>query len=419
MIKQAVVLAAGASNRFWPLNKRNKCLIKIMGKPLIFYTLQGLKKTGISNAIIIQNSTKDVEKELKKYKIGIKIKFLIQKKAKGMGNALWQAKDLLKHRFLVINVERVDIWEILESVKAQIKKHESLLFGKKTKNPELFGIMKLKGGKVLGIIEKPKKGREPSKTKVLGVYILEPSFFKIYRKIKKHVYDFEDALNVYIKENNVRAVILKTDKKPLLKYSWHLFGMKNYLFDKFLESKIEKSAQVSKKAVIEGKVYIGKNTKVFENAVIKGPVYIGDDCVVGNNALVRDYTNLEDKVLIGANAEVKNAIFSEGSHMHSGYIGDSIIGENCRMGANAVTANVKIDRAIIKSIIEGKKIETGLKAFGCVIGDNTKTGISCSFMPGVLIGSDCVIGPNSVVMKNIEDNKLFYTEFKKVIKKRR
>jgi len=176
---------------------------------------------------------------------------------------------------------------------------------------------------------------------------------------------------------------------------------------------------VSKKAVIEGKVYIGKNTKVFENAVIKGPCYIGEDCVIGNNSLIRSYTNLENKVVIGANTEVKNAVFCEGSHMHSGYIGDSIIGENCRLGVGAVTANVRIDREIIKSVVKNKKFETDFKKFGCIIGDNTKTGINCSFMPGVLVGSNCIIGPNSVVMKNIEDNKLFYTEFKGITKNKK
>ena len=105
--------------------------------------------------------------------------------------------------------------------------------------------------------------------------------------------------------------------------------------------------------------------------------------------------------------------------MHSGYIGDSMIGKNCRLGAGVVTANVRIDRGIIKSVVKNKKIETGLKRFGCIIGNNTKTGIRCSFMPGVLVGSDCFIGPSSVVFENIEDNKLFYTEFKGVIKKKR
>ncbi len=417
MIKQAVILAAGHSSRFWPFNKKQKCLVQIMGKPIIFYTLEGLKKAGISEIIIVQPKTKEVQKELKKYKLGLKIKYFDLLKPKGMGDALWQVRNLLKDRFLMLNAERVDVGEIMKDAKSKIQKNNTFLFGQKTKTPELFGVMALKGNKVLNIIEKPKKGKEPSKIKVIGIYILEQQFFKIYRKVKKHMYDFEDALSEYAKENDIRAVILKQKYETLaLKYPWHLFEMKNYLFDKFLENKIEKSASVSKKAVIEDKVYLGKNVKVYENAVIKSSCYIGDNCVIGNNALIREHANLENNVVIGANAEVKNSIFQENSHMHSGYVGDSIIGKDCLIGAGIITANIRIDRGVVKSIVKGEKIETGLKRFGCVIGNNTKTGIHCSFMPGISIGSSCIIGPNSVVMKNIEDNKLFYTEFKGVIK---
>lgn len=423
MIKQAIILAAGKSRRFWPLNKEHKSLIRIMQKPLIFYTLKGLKKIGFSEVIIIQGAKKDVEKELKGYRLGIKIKYLIQKKPKGMGNALWQARELVKNRFLVLNAERIDVDEIVQSAgyKIQDRRYKGILFGQKTKNPELFGAMRLRKDKVLGIIEKPKKGKEPSNIKAVGLYLLEPGFFKVYKKIKKHIYDFEDALSEYVKKNEVKAVILKRDedKTPCLKYPWHLFKTERYLFNKFLRKKIEKSAKISKKATIEGRVYVGKNTKVYESAVIKGPCYIGDNCVIGNNALVREYTNLENKVLIGTNGEVTRSIFQGGSTMHLGYVGDSIIGKNCKIGAGFITANVRIDRKEIKSVVLGKKIGTGLSSFGCVMGDGTKAGIHCSFMPGILIGSNCIIGPDSMVMGNIKDNIIFYTKLKGIKKEKR
>ena len=66
---KAVILAAGKSSRFWPLNKQHKSLINVMGKPLIFYTLKGLERVGISEVIIIQGVKKDIEKKLKKYKL--------------------------------------------------------------------------------------------------------------------------------------------------------------------------------------------------------------------------------------------------------------------------------------------------------------------------------------------------------------
>jgi bifunctional UDP-N-acetylglucosamine pyrophosphorylase/glucosamine-1-phosphate N-acetyltransferase len=417
---QAIILAAGESSRSWPLNQRHKSLIKIMGRPLIWYTIESLKKAGIKDIIIVQGPKKDIENELHPYYVAgernFKIRYVIQSEPKGMGNALWQAKDLLKSPFLVLNAERIDIDEILKSsqqyhrlVYGTKQEFSALLFGQKTENPQLFGIAKIKGNRILEIVEKPKKGKEPSDIKVVGIYLLEPGFFKIYQRIKKHMYDFEDTLSEYMKKNDVRIEILKKKEKdtPSLKYPWHLFEVEKYLFDKFLKGKIEKSAQISKNVIIDGKIYIGKNTKIFEGAVIKGPCYIGDNCVIGNNSLIREYTNLENNVLIGAFAEVTRSIFQEDIHTHSGYFGDSIFGKGCRLGAGNITANVRIDRGEIKVKVKNEKLKTGLDSLGCIMGENTKTGIHCSLMPGVLIGSNCLIGPGSIIFENIEDENNF------------
>ena len=219
-----------------------------------------------------------------------------------------------------------------------------------------------------------------------------------------------------MKENDVRIVITQMEI-PSLKYPWDLFRTNKLLMDKFLRTEIKKSAQISKNVVIEGNVYIGENTKIFEGAVIKGPCYIGDNCIVGNNTLTREYSNLENNVLIGTFAEVTRCIFQEDIHTHSGYFGDSVFGKGCRLGAGTITANVRIDRGEIKSVVKGEKIGTGLDSLGCIMGENTKSGIYCSLMPGVLIGSNCMIGPNSVVFENIENNTNFYTKFQKVIKR--
>ena len=422
---QAVILAAGESSRFWPLNSKNKSLLKIMGQPLIWWTIESLKKIGIKNIIIIQGPDKNIENELKNYKFSnCDIKYVIQKESKGMGNALWQARNLLKNSFLVLDVARIDIDEIIQNSKFKIQndnlKSKIVLFGQKTKTPELFGMMRLKENKVLEIIEKPKKEKKPSDIRVVGIYILEPNFFKIYKKVKKHQYDFEDALSLYVKENNTRAQIHILDENqnaPSLKYAWHLFNVEKYLFDKFLKRKIEKTAKIAKSAVIEEKIHIGKNVKIFENAVIKEPCWIGDNCIIGNNSLIREYSNLENDTLIGANAEIARCIFQENVHIHSGFFGDSIFGNGCRIGAGMITANARIDREKIKSIVKEKKVNTGLKSLGIIAGENVKIGINSSVMPGILIGSDCLIGPATVVRKNIPDNTTFYTKFEEVIKK--
>lgn len=405
MISQAIILAAGESSRFWPLNSKHKSLHRIIGKPLIWHTLDGLKGVGIKEVIIIQGPKKDIERELKSYKFpGLKIRCVVQKRPKGMGDALWQAKKAVKGPFFILNAERVDCQELIEELKAKSAKLKvkSVLVGQRTRTPELYGVMRLRGDKVLEIIEKPKK-KAPSNIKVVGVYLLEPEFFKYYQKVKKHYYDFEDALSLYMKEKDVRVVILKKpeEETPSLKYPWHLFSVAKYLLDKNLSRK---------------KVHIGKNVKIFEGAVIKGPCYIGDNCLIGNNALVRDYTNLEEGVMIGAHAEVTRCVFQKNAHVHAGYFGDSILGEGCRVGAGTVTANVRLDRGEIKSQVKGEKIGTGLTSLGVIVGKNTNIGINASLMPGVLIGSNCVIGPHSLVMENIKDGTTYFARFKEIAK---
>jgi UDP-N-acetylglucosamine diphosphorylase/glucosamine-1-phosphate N-acetyltransferase len=408
---QAVILAAGESSRFWPLNKRHKSLFYLMGKPLIFYCLKGIERIRkIKEVLIIQSPKRDVEECIKNLKFNFKIKFLVQKKPLGMGNALFQAKDFLKDYFFVLNGDVLNSEEILKSILGKFKKERKpILAGQKTKTPWLFGMMELKKDRILKIIEKPKKGKEPSDIKVVGVYFLEPSFFKFYEKVKKHQYDFEDALSEYMKEKEVKMALLKKSEKEtpaFLKYPWHLFNLRKYLFDNFLKSKIEKSAKISKNVIIQGKVYIGKKTKIFEGAVIKGPCYIGENCIIGNNSLIREYTDLENSVMIGAFCEVARSIFQEGSTTHSGYFGDSIIGKNTKIGAGTITSNVRLDRGEIFSEVKGEKIKTGLKSFGTVIGENTFIGTKVNIMPGKFIGSNCFIYPSLLIKENIKDNTI-------------
>lgn len=412
---QAVILAAGESSRFWPLNQRHKSLLKIMGRPLIWYTIDGLRKAGIKEIIIVQGPKKDIEQDLKNYDLEVNIKYIIQLEPKGMGDAILQAENLIKGSFFVLDPYHFEIEEIMGQMieKSQKTKASLILFGRKTDKPWNYGILKLSNDKAVDLTEKPEKGKEPSNIRVIGIYLLPQDFFGYYKKIKENMYALEDALALYMKEKDVRVVV--TEKEPpSLKYPWDLLKVTKSLIDRYLKAEIEKSAKISKNVTIEGNVYVGKNTKVFEGAVIKGPCYIGDNCLIGNNILVREYTNLENNVVIGALAEVARSIFQEDCHSHAGFFGDSIFGKGCRIGAGTITANVRVDRAEIKSTIKGEKIETGLDSLGVIMGENSKTGINCSLMPGVLIGSNSLIGPNSLVMENIEDNTTFYTEFKRI-----
>ncbi len=411
---QAIILAAGESSRFWPLNQRHKSLIKIMGRSLIYYTIEGLKKSGIKEIIIVQGPKKDIEEELKSYDLGADIKYVIQAESKGMGNAVMCVQNLISGPFFVLHAHKVNVGDYIKPMIDKFKesKAELIFLGIKIDEPRLYGMLKLEGDKAKGLIEKPEKGKEPSDIKAIGIYLLPRNFFEYYQRIPEHQYSFEDALDLYAKENEARVVLIE-EEPSTYKYPWHLFEVAKLLMDKYLERKIEKSAKIAKNATIEGKVCIGKDVKVFENAVIKGPCHIGDNCIVGNNVIVREYINLENNCMVGANAEVARCIFQENVHTHFGYFGDSIFGKGCRIGAGTVTANVRLDRGEVKATVKEKRIGTGLKSLGVIAGENVKVGINCSLMPGVLIGSNSIVGPASVVFENIGDNEKFLGYAKK------
>ena len=202
-----------------------------------------------------------------------------------------------------------------------------------------------------------------------------------------------------------------------LRYSWDLLKIKKELFDKYLKGEISSSAKICENVIIKGDVYIGENVEIKENVVINGPVYIGDNSIIGNNSLIREYSDIENNTLIGFNCEIKNSILQENVHLHSNYIGDSIVGKGVGIGAGTITANTRIDRGEINSYLLDKSINTGLKKLGSIIGNNAKIGIHCSLMPGVLIGSNSLVGPHSLVMKNIKEDTIFYTEKKETKKK--
>lgn len=415
-MNQAIVLAAGESSRFWPLNSKHKTLFKIMGKPIIYYTIQGLIKAGIKDIIIVQGQKGQIEEDLKTLDFkGADIKYVVQPEPKGMGNALLYVKEYLRDSFFVLNAERIDVHKYIKPILDKHKETKSklILLGSETDNPQLFGIMSLEGDKIKGVIEKPEKGKEPSNIKISGIYFLPKDFFDYYEKIQEHMYAFEDSIDLYAKNNDCRWVETKEETLSL-KYPWHPLSMTKYLMDNYLERKTSKTAVIAKNTNIIGNVFIGENVKIYENAVIKGPCYIGDNSVIGNNAIVRDYVNLEKDCVVGANSEIARSILEENVHIHSGFVGDSIINNNCRIGAGFITANCRIDRGIVSAIVKNQKTETGLKSLGFIIGENSRIGISCSMMPGVMIGSNCDIGPNSIVFKNIDSNTKFYTKFEEV-----
>jgi len=89
---------------------------------------------------------------------------------------------------------------------------------------------------------------------------------------------------------------------------------------------------------------------------------------------------------------------------HQNYVGDSIIGSNCNLGAGTKIANLRLDKKNITVILNGRKIDTKRRKFGTALGDNVQTGVNATINIGTTIGNNCFIAQGSAVSGELSPN---------------
>ena len=402
---QAVIIAAGESSRFWPLNTVHKSASSLLGKPLVYWTVKGFVDNNIKDIAVVCSKGSAVPELLKQENdLGASLQFFTQQEPIGTGNALLQAKSFVKGEFFVSWPNKVISKSLAKKMMEQKAKDKAqvVLAGAETKTPWDYGVARLEGKRVVEIVENPEQGKEPSNFKVTGFYLFEPDFFEYYEKLPQHhEADSIETINNYLKDKTGSLVTLEEDV-PALKYPWELFLMQDILFrSENFKPSIHKTATIEKNVVLKGDVMIGENTVVKANTVIEGPCFIGANCEIGYNNVLRGPLDIERNVKTGSFCEIKHSVIQEGTHLHSGYLGDSLVGKNCRIGAGFVAANRRFDRKNIFVVVKGKKVDSGFTHLGTAIGDNTRIGIQSGTMPGVLIGPGCAVKPGTMLFENL------------------
>src|SRR5207245_10536506 len=114
---------------------------------------------------------------------------------------------------------------------------------------------------------------------------------------------------------------------------------------------------------------------------LEGPVVIGEKSVVGPKAYLRPYTVVGEGAKVGAYCDVKNSILMDRAKVpHLSYVGDSVVGAGCSLGAGTITANLRFDDASIVSMVKDRRVDTGRRKLGAILGDNVRTGINVSLL---------------------------------------
>jgi UDP-N-acetylglucosamine diphosphorylase/glucosamine-1-phosphate N-acetyltransferase len=136
-----------------------------------------------------------------------------------------------------------------------------------------------------------------------------------------------------------------------------------------------------------GPIYIGKNAEILEGAMIRGPFALCEGAVVKMGAKIYGATTL-GPYCIGS-GEIKNSVmFGYSNKAHDGYLGDSVIGEWCNLGAGTTNSNLKNNLAEVTVWTKKGKMNAGKKC-GVMMGDYTRTAINTSINTGTIMGVCC------------------------------
>ncbi len=178
-------------------------------------------------------------------------------------------------------------------------------------------------------------------------------------------------------------LLTKGRKSAVIPKGNNVSGVKNIF--------IEKGASVQFASInaTEGPIYIAKGATILEGACLRGPIGICEGATVKMGAKIYGATTIGPSCVVGG--EIKNSIlFGYSNKAHDGYLGDSVIGEWCNLGAGTSNSNIKNNAGPVRVYTPTGELEIGLKC-GVVMGDYVRTSINSS------INTGSVIGPSSII----------------------
>lgn len=155
-------------------------------------------------------------------------------------------------------------------------------------------------------------------------------------------------------------------------------------------------------------VWIAKSAKVAPSASITGPCIIDEEAEVRHCAFIRGKAIVGKNCVVGNSTELKNVVlFDRVQVPHYNYVGDSVLGYRSHMGAGSITSNVKSDKTLVTINTPDGKVETGMKKFGAMLGDNVEVGCGSVLNPGSVIGKNTNIYPLSSVRGFVPSNSIY------------
>lgn len=407
---KALILAAGQGVRMGPLTEtRPKPMLPVAGKPFLEHTLQSLKDGGIEEIDILTgyygNVIKDHFEDGSRF--GLKINYLLQPKRLGTAHAVSMAGETIDEPFLCLNGDVIvtpDLIRELVSDHRENGKHLMTLI--EVDDVSRFGHVKVNDGIVTEIIEKP--GKVMKGLINGGIYLFNPDVFQAISETPmspRGEYEITKTLEIIMESQEVRAFVPE-EKWVDIGSPWDLLNAHEIYMDR-IEGSVE--GDIEENVHVHGTLVLRKGARIKSGSYIEGNVIIDEGAVVGPNSYIRGRTYIGKGSKVGAASEVKNSIIMDRTNVpHHNYVGDSIIGSGCNLGSGTKVANLRLDDGPIPVTLKEKRVNTGRRKLGVIIGDDVKTGINATLDPGTIIFSGSWVGPGTKASGTLNRNSRIF-----------
>ncbi len=389
--------------------------------------MQRYKALGFNEAVIVANPDNRADiVEMTAQMRAMNIQTVVQSEPLGMGDAILQAATALADRpetpiYITQVHDVVDDRlhkQMLEAYQANPGANYLAGYEYEGYFPGGYLIVD-RSGRISGIIEKPGAENKPSNLVNIVAHLHRDSshlFNAIRAEYTKGIPSddhYERAMDNLMKVELYRVVPYQGHWSAL-KYPWHVLDVMNYFLSQIEGQIVAKSAQVSDTARLVGNVFIGENVRIFPGAAVVGPAYVGAGTIVGNNSLIRQSMVL-NACEVGFTTEIARSYVADHCSMHACRVLDSVFAAGVNFSAGCTTANLRIDRGEVSSVVKGQKVGSGRDKLGAIIGEGAFIAVDVMTMPGVKIGERAQIGPGTYVMEDVRDRQRVYVKQEVVV----
>lgn len=395
---QAVLMVAGKSTRTYPLTlTRPKPLLPIANRYIIQHSLDQMVGIFDEVVLIVGYRQEMIRAALGESYRGIRLIYQGQKEQLGTGHAILQARPHIRGRFAAMNGDdlfaREDFQRMITFPNAAL--------AKVVPDPSMYGVFQVDGdNRVINLVEKPKEylGNLAN----IGCYVFEPEIFDEIERTplsERGEIEITSAIMGLTRRTEVKALAITGFWLPT-GYAWDLLKNQELLIASMTNSEI--NGKVKPGATLNGPLQVGKGTIIRAGSYIEGPVVIGDGCDIGPNCFIRKFTAIGNHCRIGNAVEIKNSIIMDRCFVsHLSYVGDSVIGEGCNLGAGTIIANRRHDGKNVFSMIKNKLVDSGREKLGAILADGVSTGINTSIYPGRKLWPNSTTLPGEIVSQDI------------------